>query len=204
MNAMTREGFARGLIRGLQRQGIGESVHLRGSLARGQGDAMSDIDIGVRDEQSSDQHLAALVIAHLEQCQEVLFYDWATSLLPDTCVLTFFLKDLPLFWHVDVELLVNPGMRVLSRNQVTNHPRDHGLKLWILAAKQVARNTETAGDQVDRLYGRTFDGADGITDRVAKLRAILESIVAEAPGSYGELVDQCRQFQRKLEERPVA
>lgn len=198
MMEMTREHLARELIRGLQRQGIGESVHLRGSLARGQGDAMSDIDIGIRDDQRSDQTMAALVIGHLKRSYDVLFYDWATNLLPDACVLTFVLKDLPLFWQVDIELMVNPGKRVLTRNRVEHNWRDHLLKLWIMTAKHVARGTAGADEEVDRLYRRAvIDGNEAI-DRAGKLAAALEAIARDAPAAYTGLIEQGRAFQRTV------
>lgn len=195
----TRQSLAMKVIRGLCAQSIGESVFLRGSLARCDGDSMSDIDIGIRDDQNSDQALASLVIKHMEKSHDVLFYDWARSLLPETCVLTFFFKDHPLFWHVDIELLVDSNKRVLTRDLVTNNRKGHLLKLWIVTAKHTARGDPSAYEEVDRLYRSVVNDGDESIDLVSKLQMVLTAIETAKPSAYLDLIAQCHRFQRKLE-----
>ncbi len=161
---------------------------------------MSDIDIGIRNRHLTNRELAEAVVSVMEHSYRILFYDWAKSLLPEECVISFFVVDLPIFWSIDFEIIVDSEKRVLSPDTVTNSKTGHFLKLWIATAKHHARHHENATQEIERLYRKMFGTQGGKGGSTGRLRSILEVIGQDAPKEYSSLLEECERFQRKIEQ----
>lgn len=103
-------------------------VMLRGSGAKGEVDRFSDIDLLV---EGGD---AVRVLQYLNERFGIVFFDWATSLIPDEHVVTVYLKNASIFWNVDVQFV-----SASVTGNFVNHPAHHLLKLWILNLKYLQR-----------------------------------------------------------------
>lgn len=112
------------------------NVKLRGSELSGKTDRFSDIDLLIEGS-SCIEKFAGKVVQCLQNNFEIEFFDWATSLLPNEFVVTFYLKNTSIFWNVDLQFISNPNHKPLSN--ITNNPSNHLLKLWILNLKYLQR-----------------------------------------------------------------
>jgi predicted nucleotidyltransferase len=194
-----REEIAAEVMERLSIQLPGAAVSLRGSLASGNVDEYSDIDIGVEDTTRTDQVAAASVIQCMHDSCDVVFYDWAKSLLPNECVITFFLGNLPLHWNIDIEITVPRSNRLLSSEAITYKQPDHLLKLWVIVGKHLVRNSIGHREEIDGLC-RKILGAD-VTSKssVQKMRCLLESLRSQAETAYPAFLDKCEAFMKRIE-----
>ncbi|MBO8156564.1 MAG: nucleotidyltransferase domain-containing protein [Bacillaceae bacterium] len=126
-----------------------KEAFLRGSLAKGEFDEYSDIDIGI-DVSGYDNGAFALELPEiLAKHFPILFYDWAPSLLPDSYVQTYFLSGNPPFWFIDIECIATP--HAPSVTHVKNDFVGHHLKLWILLSKYYLRGNPNTNEQIKNL-----------------------------------------------------
>ena len=65
------------------------------------------------------------------------FFDWATSLMPNEYIVTFYLKNTSIFWNIDVQFISNSLNK--SSSKFINNPIHHLIKLWILNLKYLQR-----------------------------------------------------------------
>ena len=152
----SREAIANKIIEELSSWPVTERVWLRGSLSDGKIDEYSDIDIGLLGKRIRDREICDQVVSFMDSQFAVEFYDWAKSLLPEKCVITFFLKDLPIHWNIDFEIAVPVENRTLSRDDVEYDELEHDLKIWVLASKYLIRGTDEHKDQINRFVMRVL------------------------------------------------
>lgn len=129
--------LANQIIEVLEKEKHVQSVYLRGSLSQGKADEFSDIDIGIDVSNYDNGQYALNLFGVLNKHFSIIFNDWASSLLPDQYVQTFFIKDTSPFWLVDIECNASPHVR--SVTNIQNDRVGHHLKLWILNAKYYLR-----------------------------------------------------------------
>jgi predicted nucleotidyltransferase len=124
-------------------------VELYGSLANGGFDRFADIDVRV-DVTGSDNAASIWKAVELFKGHfDVHFHDWAGSLLPDEFVVSFYLKDLPIYWNIDQKC------PTLTRAQLDNDEVAHRLKPWAITCKYLMRGC--VGDKhVRSLAGRVM------------------------------------------------
>ena len=169
---------------------------LRGSLARGRTDELSDIDVGIDVSGEDNGAFAVGLPASFARLFPVEFWDWTTALLPGAYVQTYFLQGQPLFWHVDVEISATPHVASVSREHAVQvqDRTDHFTKLWVLTAKHLLRGLPEAPDEARRLAARVLTtGAGDPDDRpVAELmRAVLDDLAARSPAGRGPFLERC-------------
>ena len=175
---------------------------LRGSLATGQTDEYSDIDVLVDVSGSDNGRFATRIPALLGRHVPVLFSDWAPSLLPETYVQTCFLDGAPIFWNVDVECMATPHVPSLTR--VAVQPRDHGLKLWVLDAKHLLRGAATADPDIRRLAARLLPVAEATPpDLRLLMRRVLDELSRSAPPAYAGFLRRCEEVQQRIDALPA-
>lgn len=148
------------------------SVTLRGSIVSGKTDRFSDIDLLIERAFSDIETFAALILQRIDNHFEIEFFDWATSLMPNEYVVTFYLKNTSIFWNIDVQLISDSLYKPSSK--FINNPLHHLLKLWILNLKYLQRQ------QYDKLtvekLARKLEVTDDIVSYPKIMRKILENI----------------------------
>lgn len=148
------------------------SVTLRGSIVSGKTDRFSDIDLLIEGAFSDIETFAALILQRIDNHFEIEFFDWATSLMPNEYVVTFYLKNTSIFWNIDVQLISDSLYKPSSK--FINNPLHHLLKLWILNLKYLQRQ------QYDKLtvekLARKLEVTDDIVSYPKIMRKILENI----------------------------
>jgi predicted nucleotidyltransferase len=132
------------------------SVSLKGSLQSGLCDIFSDIDIVVDVSGSNDAVFARSVHRTIESAFDLHFYDWAPSLLPEKYVQTFYMRDLPIFWNLDIEVVATPHYATLSRKDIDRDPTTAHLKLWALNTKYFLRGREGVDGEIAELFHRVL------------------------------------------------
>ncbi|WP_433745943.1 hypothetical protein [Falsibacillus pallidus] len=147
--------IANDIIRMFNRDQKVSKAFLRGSISRPEEmDKYSDIDIGVDVSGHDNGEFARSIPSMMEKNFNVLFFDWSPSLLPDDYVITFVLKDVPIFWIVDIQVFASPHHPSLREVSVNKY--HHLLKLWILNLKYWIREDEDAVKNIERLARKTF------------------------------------------------
>ena len=148
------------------------NVRLRGSIVSGKTDRFSDIDLLVEGSFSAVETFAALILRRMDNHFKVEFFDWATSLMPNEYVVSFYLKNVSIFWNVDVQLTSDSSRK--SSSKFMNNPTHHLIKLWILNLKYLQRQ------QYDKLtvekLARKLEITDDITSYPKIMRKIFENI----------------------------
>ena len=148
------------------------SVTLRGSIVSGKTDRFSDIDLLIEGDFSDIEAFTLLTLQRIDKQFEIEFFDWATSLMPDEYVVTFYLKNTSIFWNIDVQFISDSLHKPSSK--FINNPLYHLIKLWILNLKYLQRQ------QYDKLtvekLARKLDITDDITSYPKIMRKIFETI----------------------------
>ena len=169
-------------------------VFFRGSLAEGVVDPYSDIDIGI-DVSGSDNAAFTQTIIHRMQAHfDLHFYDWATSLLPDSYVLTFFIKHTPAFWNIDFDCTATPHVATLHRDDVraTLNKTAHTLKAWVHMAKYYIRQQDGIEDQIRRRGEQWLPGQDTSDLSPSQImKAILDHLHRQAGGEFSGFFEAC-------------
>ena len=171
-----------------------QEVFLRGSLAGGTIDRYSDIDIGIDVSGYDNARFTQTIIDRMSQTFDLHFYDWATSLLPDSYVLTFFIKDLPVFWNVDFDCTATPHAGTLQRDTMRNalNMVTHTLKAWVHMNKYYIRGQEGIEDRI-RQRGEQWlpdqDTSQMSPDQI--MRAILDHLHRRSDGAYEAFFEVC-------------
>lgn len=172
------------------------SCTLYGSLARGTGDTLSDIDIEL-DVSGQDNGLFLLRLPDLLRAHfPVLYHDFAPSLMPEKYIVSVALSEEDPFLIADLCCSAQPHRTTVGRAQAAalNDPTAHLIKLWTADLKHFARGTDCRDDIV-RLAQKA--GTDPALPSAAILRSTLLSLLSSAPERYAPLLLSCS---RKLNE----
>ena len=193
---MTQLDFAReviGLFRDLDDV---RSVFLRGSLAEGTVDRYSDIDIGIDVSGSDNARFTGTIIERMQTHFDLHFHDWATSLLPDQYILTFFVKDVPIYWNIDFDCTATPHAGTLQRDEVraTMNMISHALKPWIHMTKYLIRGREGIEDRIRMKGKQQLPGVDLQNYSAPQiLKAMLDDLYQRADGQFPAFFAACYQ-----------
>lgn len=147
------------------------SVTLRGSTLSGKTDRFSDIDLLVKSTFSDIETFAARMLQRIDHHFKIEFFDWATSLMPEQYVVTFYLKNTSIFWNIDVQLISDSFNKPSSK--LINNPMHHLLKIWILNLKYLQRQ------QYHRLTIKKLARKLAITDDIVSYPHIMRKILGE-------------------------
>lgn len=180
-----------------------KNAFLRGSLRDGHVDAYSDIDVGIDVSGHDNAAYCQTIIETMSQSFDLHFYDWACSLMPQSYVLTFYIKDLPIFWNVDFECVATPHHATLTR-QVVARDRVAGLfKVWALNAKYILRGVPRIEQQVLD-FGKRALGDDTLNDArpIEVMATVLNHLRNLAHPKHLDFADACQKvYEQELVHR---
>lgn len=163
------------------------SVTLRGSIVSGKTDRFSDIDLLIEGAFSDIETFATLTLQRIDNHFEIEFFDWATSLMPNEYIVTFYLKNTSIFWNIDVQFISDSLHKPSSK--FINNPIHHLIKLWILNLKYLQRQ------QYDKLtvekLARKLEITDDIVSYPKIMRKIFENIQNQSDMKLGFFLLEC-------------
>lgn len=131
------------------------SLTLYGSLAEGQADDYSDIDIAL-DVSGADNGVFLLALPELlVQKYPVLYTDFAPSLAPDKYILTAAIYPEEPFLLLDISVTAEPHCTTVTKEMLAarNDLYSHTLKLFTANLKHFLRGTDCDGD-IRKMAGR--------------------------------------------------
>lgn len=168
------------------------NVELYGSLAGEGFDRFADIDVCV---ELADGDSAAFMWKAIELFEGKFpthFHDWAGSLLPDEYVVSFYLKDAPIYWNIDLKCTAAPDGMVLARADLDNDDVAHRLKPWAITCKYLMRGSVGA-EHVRNLAARVLpeQALDGAST-LELMERMLDELERRAAGRYKEFFADCR------------
>lgn len=171
---------------------------LRGSLVDSDADDLADIDIGLRPPELTDIAAVERVIDIMYARHAVEFHDWARSLLPGAAVVSFFLRDIPIFWTVDFEIVVAESRRLAIRETVPHDHTAHDLKIWSIALKYSLRESEAHWLDMVRFVSRYVESApEEWSDLRDGLGEALQAIEADSDRKFARFISKCRDTYRQ-------
>lgn len=166
---------------------------LRGSLVDGHVDAYSDIDVGIDVSGYDNAAYCQVIIETMSRSFDLHFYDWRGSLMPQSYVLAFYIKGLPIFWNVDVECTATPHHGTLTRHGVKRDTVASFLKLWAMNAKYLLRNAPGIEQQVKDFAKRALGiEAPEHMASVEVMAAVLNHLRTNAHPRHSEFIDACQ------------
>ena len=107
LDSLSRCEIANDLTRVLKEDDIVTKTGIRGSISNKTTDRFSDIDISVTADSAFDHDLVDKVTHRISSRYDMLFSDWAKSLLPETPLVSYYIKSLPIYWNIDIEFSVS-------------------------------------------------------------------------------------------------
>ncbi|RDI40924.1 hypothetical protein [Falsibacillus pallidus] len=165
---------------------------LRGSISRPEEmDKYSDIDIGVDVSGHDNGEFARSIPIMMEKNFNVLFFDWSPSLLPDDYVITFVLKDVPIFWIVDIQVFASPHHPSLREVSVNKY--HHLLKLWILNLKYWIRRDGHAAENIERLARKALGAVPDSQELFKLMSEVLKEIKMNIEPELFDFVHRCKE-----------
>lgn len=168
-------------------------VYLRGSLAEGNADGYSDIDIGVDVSGFSNAEYARRVIELMGENFDIHFYDFAKSLMPYLYVMTFYLKGWDIFWNVDIECVAEPHCATLLPGEIEQDISAHQLKLWAITAKYYLRGARCASQKIHSLASKVQPSLLEEKHSLFEImRCMLNHIGENCDDKYSVFLDSCR------------
>ena len=169
------------------------SIELVGSLSENKIDKYSDIDFMLKDTNSSPLDNINIALGIIQDNFEVVFFDWAKSLLPEKYVFSVFLKQNNIFWFVDLTCCRDAKYSNVNRDLLPQDKIYHIFKLWICNAKQQIRKREER-NHIDIVYQRIF--TDIKISNKEKYAKILDWLSKNSNDEY--LLNKCSQIMKKI------
>ena len=164
---------------------------LYGSLANGNADRFSDIDICV-DVSGYDNGAFMQTLPEL-LCEKfnVLWYDFAPSLAPEQYIISVATDEENPFYVADFNCFAEPHITTVQKSDLENDTYTHVLKLWIANCKHYIRGACCSGD-IHKM-GRKCIGtsSDKLTDEQI-IEEVLCRLQRNAPDRLKTYVSNCR------------
>lgn len=119
---------------------------LYGSLANGNADKYSDIDIEV-DVSGSDNGAFLKVVPEIVARRfPVTWYDFAPSLAPEQYVISVAIDESNPFCVVDFKCTATPHIKIVQKSDLVNDIYIHLIKLWVVNCKHFIRGSDCTRD----------------------------------------------------------
>lgn len=173
-----------------------EKVELIGSLAKGNGDCYSDMDVAAHVSGISDRDFAELVPDLLRPIGPTLVEGWGLGFLPETFIRTLYFEHYPLFWHIDVSCL--SGRHSDGNDILESYHWPQIFKIWLSVVKEYLRGQ----DQIEYLTSlMSWADLSAVTgsraEKLSKLLDICGARAARKGAPYAQLFHRCDELRRE-------
>ena len=123
-----------------------KSCELYGSFANGTADELSDIDI-MADVSGLDNGRFMLDLPNrIAQKFNLLFYDFAPSLVPKQYIVSVAIDEQNPFAMIDLNCIATPHIETVQKSDLKNDIFTHTIKLWIANCKHFLRGIDCSAD----------------------------------------------------------
>ena len=190
--SLSRCDIAKELTQILKDEDVVNKAGIRGSIANKNADRFSDIDLFVTSDSAFDCDLVDRITRRVCARYDLLFSDWARSLLPATRLVSYYMKDLPIYWNIDIEFSVPDDRKTISKDAIIHHKEEHCLKLWCLTLKHIHRGNDLYNDEVPMLYRRVLGESNTNGKSYSLLmKEILDSLSGQLPLKFMPFLSEC-------------
>lgn len=192
--SFSRNGLANKIVPMLSGVDIVTEAGIRGSVIRQDADRYSDIDLFVFSDIANDRDLVDRISRKIGSYYDVLFCDWAKSLLPQTRVISYYIENLPIYWNIDIEYKVPDGQLTITKDEIIYQMSEHYLKLWCLTLKHIHRNNKLYLEEAPSLFGRVMGPDKKIADNnmVLAMKTMLDFLSSQLPSRFFRFLAECR------------
>ncbi len=125
-----------------------KSCEIYGSISKGLEDDLSDIDIEVDVSGYDNGKFMLELPTLLKDDLNIIFYDFAPSLIPEQYIVSLAVNNENPFAMVDLKCVAEPHIASVSKTDTVNDTLTHALKVWVANVKHYARGVECYDDIV--------------------------------------------------------
>lgn len=171
---------------------------LRGSLASGTADALSDIDIDVDVSGYDKGRFMFEVPELLKDKLNIVCVDFAPSLIPEKCIVSLSFDEQNPYRVVDINCCAEPADTVITADQARqmNNRCAHMIKLWTANRKHFVRGRECRKDILHMVQKIGIADAENKSDLLL-LEETLCWLETNADQAYHGLIASCRRECKK-------
>ncbi len=168
-----------------------KSCELYGSIANGNADKFSDIDICV-DVSGCDNGTFMKTLPQLMKKRFlVIWHDYALSLVPEQYVVSIALDEKNPFCVVDLKCIATPHVSIIKKEDINNDPYFHLIKLWVVNLKHYIRGTGCTRD-IQKMGRRTIgDGCVNMSNAQI-LEEILHRLNNNVTSDTAKYISSCK------------
>lgn len=180
-------------------QSIPEIKHCKmiGSLAAGNHDKYSDIDIEA-DVSGYDNSVFITKIPEIMKARyDVVFYDFAPSLIPENYIISLALSEENPFLIVDIKCTATPHRMTLNKSDFPFSKVEHTLKLWVANYKHYIRGKDCYND-IFRMYNRVIPTGKNDISEKEMLIIVLDWLEQNAGDHYQKYIASCKPYLKFL------
>ncbi len=170
-----------------------KSCKLYGSIASGTEDDLSDIDIEVDVSDYDNARFMLEIPKLLNEKINVIFYDFAPSLIPEQYIVSLAVDGKNPFAMVDLKCVAESHCISVSKSEVNerNNIVAHTLKVWLANMKHYVRGRECYDDIV-RMAKRLGIEAVEVKTEPELLEEVLLWLEANGNDETDEYISNCR------------
>ncbi len=189
-----RNSLAEELVGILNDVDIVTDAGIRGSVSRPDADRYTDIDLFVSSEIVNDRDLIDRISRTVGSYYDLLFFDWAKSLLPQTRVISYYIDNLPIYWNIDIEYIIPEELKTITKDEIAYQMNEHYLKLWCLTLKHIHRKNKLYLEEVPRLFRRVMGPNEQIGDNnlVLAMKTMLDFLMSQLPSRFFRFLAECK------------
>jgi len=174
-----------------------KSCALYGSIANNTDDELSDIDIQV-DVSGYDNGKFMLEVPHLiKKKLNIIYYDFAPSLIPDIYIVSNVISVDNPFALVDIMCVADPHCTTVLKEHAVNDILTHTLKVWVINFKHYVRGYECY-DDIHRMAKRLGIKFTDSKSEEALLDESLIWIEENQHDKFWKYVNSCRKKFKEL------
>ncbi len=171
-----------------------KSCKLYGSIASGTEDNLSDIDIEVDVSGYDNARFMLEIPKILNEKINVIFYDFAPSLIPEQYIVSLATDSENPFAMVDLKCVAEPHCISVSKSEANakNNIITHTLKVWLANMKHYVRGRECYDDIVRMAKRLGIEAVEAKTEPEL-LEEVLIWLEANGNDEIDEYISNCRE-----------
>lgn len=168
---------------------------LYGSLANGTYDELSDIDVEINVSGYDNGKFMMELEGLLSDKLNIVFSDYAPSLIPDKYIVSFAIDEENPFLILDLCCMAEPHCKTVTKEQAisANNLFSHMLKLWVANVKHFSRGKDCYSDII-RMASKIGIPDTGIKNEKELLKNVLIWLEENKTDSTSEYIESCKKY----------
>ena len=175
-----------------------KSCKIYGSISNGSTDELSDIDIEVDVSGTDNGQFMLELIDKIKDKIEIVYSDFAPSLIPRYYVVSAVIDKTNPFSIVDFRCVANPHFSTVTNKQAKNlnNVFSHILKLWTINLKHYVRGKDCYDDIVYMANKLDIDTCNKTGQEI--LKSTLLWLEENADDKFIDFIETCKIYYEKL------